>query len=75
MATTKKPATKGAGASEKAGTKAGAGELASVTKTVQQAVQRALQARQIQPKIRGPIFVGIWYNPVTKQFEAINQFE
>ena len=70
MATSKKTGTKSA-----ASTKSTATDLTSTTKAVQQAVQRALQAQQIQPKIRGPIFVGIIYDPIAKQFRAVNQFE
>jgi hypothetical protein len=71
-------------ASKKAGKKAKASasteatattNLNSATKGVQEAVARALQAKQLQPKIRGPIFVGIIYDPVAKQFRAVNQFE
>ncbi len=71
MATSKKTGTTKAGGS----TKATATDLNSTTKAVQQAVQRALQAKQVQPKIRGPIFVGIIYDPIAKQFKAVNQFE
>lgn len=46
------------------------------TRLIQSAVERALKQKQLPtPKIRGPIFLGIWYNPVTKQLEVINQFE
>jgi hypothetical protein len=52
-----------------------AADLKSATKLVQQSVERALKAKTLQPKIKGPIFCGIIYNPATKKFEAINQFE
>ena len=52
-----------------------ASDLKSASKTIQQSVERALKARELQPKIKGPIFVGIIYNPITKQFQAVNQFE
>lgn len=71
MATTKKPATTKAPAS----TKVTAAELQSTTKAVQDAISRALQAKQLQPKIKGPIFVGIIYDPIAKQFRVVNQFE
>jgi len=46
------------------------------TRLIQSAVERALKQKQLPtPRIRGPIFVGIWYNPVTKKLEVINQFE
>ena len=65
MATTKKPAAAATTSTD----------LKSATATIQQAVERALKAKQLQPKIKGPIFVGIIYNPLTKKFEAVNQFE
>jgi len=50
--------------------------LPEATRLIQSAVERALKQKQLPtPKIRGPIFVGIWYNPVTKKIEVINQFE
>jgi hypothetical protein len=45
------------------------------SKAIKQAVSRAVNARQFSPKIKGPIFVGIWFNPATKEFEVVNQFE
>jgi len=72
---TKKSTTKRA---PKAATVAPPPPTASIqeaTKTIQAAVDRAIKARQLTPKIRGPIFVGIWYNPITKKFEVVNQFE
>ncbi|HZT60061.1 MAG TPA: hypothetical protein VFA21_15740 [Pyrinomonadaceae bacterium] len=71
MATTKKTGSTKSAASNKAT----AADLNSTTKAVQQAVARALQAKQVQPKIRGPIFVGIIYDPIAKQFRVVNQFE
>lgn len=70
MATTKSPA--------KAPTKTTATKAVSIedaTKTIQDAVNRAVKEKKLPTKIRGPIFVGIWYNPISKQLEVINQFE
>ena len=69
------PTSKKTGTKASASSKATATDLKSTTKAVQDAVARALKAKEVQPKIRGPIFVGIIYNPISKQFEAINQFE
>jgi hypothetical protein len=62
-------------ATKKAAAATTATDLKGATKTIQQAVERALKARELQPKIKGPIFVGIIYNPISKKFEAVNQFE
>lgn len=75
---TKKSATKG---SARGLTKAAVApppptvSIDQATKVLQAAVKRATTTRQLPPKLRGPIFVGIWYNPISKQFEIVNQFE
>ena len=83
MASSKKSSKKGS----KKGSKKSAGKglmspiasLVSVpdaTRLIAAAVERAINARTLPPpKIKGPIFVGIWFNPATKQIEVINQFE
>lgn len=70
MATTKSPA--------KAPTKTAPTRAVSIedaTQTIQDAVNRAIKEKQLPSRIKGPIFVGIWYNPVTKKLEVINQFQ
>ena len=69
--------------SKKSSSKKGSGKAAAAqsvsiqdaTRIVQDAVGRAIKSRQVQPRIRGPIFLGIWYNPATKKLEVVNQFE
>lgn len=73
MATKK---SSGKAASKEAAAAPTATSINDATKLIQSAVERALKQKQLPaPKIRGPIFLGIWYNPVTKKLEVINQFE
>lgn len=48
---------------------------ASARKAIDSAVQRALEVQQLPSRIRYPIFVGFWLNPITKELEIINQVE
>jgi hypothetical protein len=72
MATTKK---KAAASSSKTSAASQSADLTGAAKAVKTAVDRAVKARQVSPKIRGPIFCGIWYNPITKKAEIVNQFD
>lgn len=69
MATTKQPAVK---APQRF--KLSANEAAA-KKAIDGAIKRALEVKQLPPRIRYPIFVGIWLNPITKELEIINQVE
>ena len=71
MATTKSKAA----ASTSRASASSAADLTGAAKAVKPAVDRAVKARQLSPRIRGPIFCGIWYNPITKKTELINQFD
>lgn len=75
---TRKSSTKG---SAKATSKAAVApppptvSIQDATRLLQAAVRRATDTKRLPPRLRGPIFVGIWYNPISKQFEIVNQFE
>lgn len=75
---TKKAATKKGGATS-AASKASATQIADrksiddASKLIAQAVKRATAGPVKGPK--GPIIVGIYYNPRTNQIEFINQLE
>lgn len=78
---TKKSAKKGAkkgaaGAGGAQGAAAARVEIDRASQTIARAVEAAI-ARQRFPggRIRGPIIVGIWIDPITKKVQVINQLE
>jgi hypothetical protein len=69
------PTSKKKASSSKSSATSQSADLASATKAVQQAVARAVKTKQIPATIRGPIFCGIWFNPITRKIEVINQLD
>ena len=74
MVTSKKTPTKTTAAKAPQRFKISANDAAA-TKAINAAIKRALEVQQLPPRIRYPIFVGIWLNPITKELEIINQVE
>ena len=80
MATTKRPTSKAKAPTRTTAAKGpqrfkiGTSDPAA-KKAISAAIDRALKAQQLPPGTRFPIFCGIFLNPITKEFEIINQIE